>query len=677
MMQLPTGGGKTVIAAHLLRGWLTDGAKAVWLTHRKELAQQTRKLLARAAVATAEVQEKWQSDDTAPVIAGGVVILMAQTVARREKRFEDIWQRYDRGDLLIVDEAHHATAEGWTRVICNWPGRTLGMTATPWRLSKREGFEHLFNKLICGPQVSELQNAMYLCRERVVAPTHDQEIIGGKVSRGDYTPSGIISANAERDVMTAGALRFWQQHAKDRQTIVYAVSVPHAQNLVAVFKDEGVSAALLLGDTEPNERAKYIRQFDNANIRALVNVEVATEGFDLPDASCVMMARPTMSLAMYLQMAGRGLRPKTNNGDCLILDLAGNTREHGLPSDQRSWSLAPRGTTSEGKAPVMRCKKCATWSPAANHHCRHCNEPFGKDCDRCGKWRAWRRWRYEDFCGDAHQLVCDFCHNDAHARAQIPIPEIEELVNLLDTEEGSEMDGEVADRLKPLLKELLEMERRAMVAEDEARKNELRQSTQMREALLSNDEQLDVAFGRYIAELPGESRPQNRTEERRRFVEWEDGLKADLERWRGEVDSLRNQPKDGVVFSNVQRKLSGLLSSSADEIGLTVGDNLVHQAIPPGVGTMTAVPASLAGTTRSASIEDGDVRAGDVLIHRFQDGTEARAQVVSVQQNPSNPTRPSVHVNSGSEGNISLAQAANRASGNMVNAWTWWKRANR
>ena len=207
-------------------------------------------------------------------------------------------------------------------------------------------------------QVVELQAEESLCNARVLIPRSDQLILGGRIgSTGDYTETGIERANYDRPgVMTAGALRFWQRHTQDRQTIVYAVSKKHAANLVDVFNEAGVSVELILGDTHPVVRAETIAKFDNGDLQVLVNVAIATEGFDLPDASCVMIARPTESLALYLQMVGRGLRPKPGGGDCMILDLAGNSWKHGLPEDERKWTLAPRSRISGvGEAPVVIC----------------------------------------------------------------------------------------------------------------------------------------------------------------------------------------------------------------------------------------------------------------------------------------------------------------------------------
>ena len=420
MMQLPTGGGKTRIAAALLHWWLGNGRKAVWLTHRTELSDQTCAVLNKSAVRAVNNLE-WYVDDPAPYWPDGVVILMAQTVSRRN-RFDGVWRRYNPQDLLIIDEAHHATAAGWARAINQWPGPVVGLTATPWRLSKTEGFDHLFAELILGPQISDLQSKGHLATAKVLMPERDDLILGGEITAtGDYSESGIAGANQGREVWTAGVLRFWQQHAPDRQTIVYAVSVAHAENLTAVFNEANIPAAALLGDTPLAERQQCIKRFSDSRLKVLVNVAVATEGFDLPDAACVVLTRPTMSLALYLQMVGRGLRPKSDGGNCLILDLAGNVERHGFPEDEREWSLEARGQQDgPGRPPVVWCPECAGVSPAASHHCRNCGHPFGKDCGRCGKWRAWQTWNAETLCGDEHDLVCNRCHIDAHDRANLP-----------------------------------------------------------------------------------------------------------------------------------------------------------------------------------------------------------------------------------------------------------------
>ena len=576
MMQLPTGGGKTIIAGALLADWLTGGRKVVWLTHRKELADQTCKMLTDAHV-PAMTEVNWTPGTDAPAMSQGVVILMAQTVGRRTANRE-IWNRYNADDLMVIDEAHHAAAESWERAMRQWPGRILGMTATPWRLSKKEGFDHLFGALICGPQVADLQGDNWLCGAQTLLPPPEQRIIGGEVDRtGDYTESGIEQANQNRsNVLTAGVLAFWQKHAADRPTIAYAVSVDHAHNLTNVFNDAGIPAAVILGDSKREERDRAIDGFRDGTVKVLVNVIVATEGFDLPDASCIAIARPTMSLALYLQMIGRGLRPKDSN--CLILDLAANSVTHGLPEENREWSLKPRGEQVSGEAPVVWCPECETVSPAASHHCRNCGYAFGKDCGRCGKWRAWKRWRFEDFCGDAHQLVCDLCHIDAHIQAHLPVTEpLDELIDLYDPEDEMndfEIDDDLAKRLSALLKELLETERQSVMGANVDRQQVLFKKIERREADLNDDNRLYEAFEKYIANSPEVERPENMAQKSRMFNKWEDNLKSELAGWKNELKELKNRPVDKkLIFNSVRNKVMHLLQREAQDVGLQPGDN--------------------------------------------------------------------------------------------------------
>ena len=581
MLQLPTGGGKTVIAGALLADGLRDGRKAVWLTHRKELAEQTRRMLTDAGV-SAITNVNWTPGEDAPAMAGGTVILMAQTVGRRNARRE-VWNRYGLNDLLVIDEAHHAAAPGWERAMQQWPGPIVGMTATPWRLSEKEGFDHLFGGLLCGPQTADLQSLGSLCDAQVFIPPPEERIAGGAVDRtGDYTESGIEQANRDRpDIMTAGALAFWQKHAENRPTIAYAVSVDHAHNLAAVFNDAGIPAAVILGDTNREERDRAIDGFRDGSIRVLVNVIVATEGFDLPDASCVIIARPTMSLALYLQMVGRGLRPKPDGGDCIILDLAANAVTHGLPEDYREWSLEPRGTQKTGEAPVRWCPNplCEAASHAASHNCRVCGFSFGKDCERCGRWRARRRWIHKTECGDAHQHVCDLCHIDAHIQAHLPVaPPLDALVELYNPEDEMtlpsdvDIDDDLASRLAGLFKELLEVERRSIAGADDARRNELRQIIEERQAVLNDNDRQYALFNEHIAGLPESERPADPIQQGLMIAEFVSGLQSELAGWKGDLAGLENQPIDKqAIFNSARNKAIHLLGREAHNADLMPG----------------------------------------------------------------------------------------------------------
>ena len=406
MVQLPTGGGKTEVAAAVLMKWLADDtrARAVWLTHRQQLCEQTEARLRNWGIRAASVTDGWRTGTPAPSLPGGVAILKAQTVGRRNRAFHDVWARYGPDDILVIDEAHHATAPGWARAIDQWPGKTIGLTATPWRLSKTDGFDHLFDVLIEGPQVVDLQNAGFLARSKVFTPPPEDRIIGGVVGRdGDYTERGIERTN-RREVMTTKAVWYWRKMARQCQTVVYAVSTGHARNLALVFAHDGVAAKTILSNTPDDERASTIANFKASKIQVLINVSVATEGYDLPDADCVMITRPTQSLALYLQMVGRGLRPKVGGGSCLVLDLAANAEVHGLPDTPRSWSLMPRGEPQAGAPLAVRCHECGFMAHPSLHRCPECGTDMGKPCPRCQKFRSWANWHTS--------LACAYCSDD-------------------------------------------------------------------------------------------------------------------------------------------------------------------------------------------------------------------------------------------------------------------------
>ena len=519
LLQLPTGGGKTEIAGVLLANWLSTRPtnKAVWLTHREHLQEQTYQRLSGTEANPIKVGT-WPRG-SAPATSRHTTLLSATTVGRRADNVrkmanpprKGIWYNYTYNDLMIIDEAHHAAAPNWETAMSQWPGRIVGVTATPWRLEKDKYLTlgNLFPQLIRGPQINTMQSEGWLCEATVWMPSEEDRIRGGNVgSNGDFSEPGIKRANQDRpDVMTGRALRFWQDKAHSRQTIVYAVSREHARNLTAVFNDAGIPAAVILSDTPNSERSECINRFERRELKLLINVAVATEGFDLPDASCVVLARPTMSLGLYLQMVGRGLRRKQDGGDCLVLDLAANSERHGLPSNSHEWKWPPSVVPGPSTPPpTTRCEECGTISPSSSHNCVNagCAAPFGQLCERCGSWRAWARWKLADDCPhrEKHDVVCDLCHWDAHVLLKLP------------------NDG--ISQPNPAIKEL------------EMRIAHL-------ESMLRDDNGLSETFREHLERLPESRRPNSDAQSSRAFVAWEQGLHDDLRDLRAELERLLEQ----------------------------------------------------------------------------------------------------------------------------------------
>ena len=205
---------------------------------------------------------------------------------------------------------------------------------------------------------------------------------------------------------------------------------------------------------------------------------------------------------------------------------------------------------------MVWCEKCHGVSPDASHSCVHCAAPFGKDCPRCGDWRAWKRWSHETRCAHHHELVCNLCHLDAHIQAHLPITD--ELRRLNDME----------PELEIVLRNLLEDERQRASGADETRKSELRYFIAERESELASDDLIQV-FNDHITELPEESQPKSELEKYRLFPKWESDFKQGLAEWKNELDNLESKSLDGrLIYNNARARVLQALESVAQETGL-------------------------------------------------------------------------------------------------------------
>ena len=356
-LQSATGSGKSVMLAEIAKHW---PGRTWWLTHRKELETQSAGHLQRAGRHDAIV--------TSPI------------------RY---WNRVRKGeykpgvhDLQIVDEAHHAPAATWARAIDQFPGQVLGATATPWRLSKTQGLDGVFDVLVCGPQVSELIAYGYLSDCRVMTPATDDRIQGSGYTGGDFSELATWNANPH-SIMVEQAIEWLCLHDPGR-AIIYACGQEHAHSLMDALDATDRKAALLTAKTEPQERTRIEQEFRSGAINTMVNIAIATEGFDVPECDAVVLARPTKSLALYLQMVGRALRPKDK--PALIFDACAMSLEHGLPAFDRKWTLAPRGEGTPGEPwPQPVCDSCGTVNHPMAKYCQGCGIKRWEACERCSK----------------------------------------------------------------------------------------------------------------------------------------------------------------------------------------------------------------------------------------------------------------------------------------------------
>lgn len=256
--------------------------------------------------------------------------------------------------MIVIDEAHHALAKTYKGMWDRFPkAKFLGLTATPCRLNGK-GFTDLFDVLVQSWSVPEFISKGRLATYDFVSIKSDgvtQRLIDSLQKRGadgDYQ-------NKEMDMLLnkkPSIERLYQsleEFGKDRKGIVYAINISHAQKITKLYQENGVKAIAIDSKTPATERQQDIEAFKKGDIQVLVNVDIFSEGFDCPDVEFVQLARPTLSLAKYLQMVGRGLRVAKGKKNCIIIDNVGLYRVFGLPSQVWNWNAMFEGKLKVGK----------------------------------------------------------------------------------------------------------------------------------------------------------------------------------------------------------------------------------------------------------------------------------------------------------------------------------------
>ena len=375
--QLPTGGGKTIWAVQYAVEHIENipFARVVVLSHRDEVQTQIRK------------DFKKYAPHIIPEIRSPMKLY------NMFNKGIEYWN-YSAYDLMIVDEAHHSPAKSWETPIKEFPGQVVGLTATPWRLSKVEGFDHIWQYLHCGPDIVWLTDNGHLCPLKIKTPPSRETITGrGHGTGGDYSMSQTYDYLNQHKHINIHAIEWLLRHTgpdRNKKSIVFCLTVEHAHATAETLTQKGYPARAIDAKTPLGERRRIIADFKDGDLHCLCNVFIASEGFDLPTAEIVAMFRPTKSLAMYLQMLGRGTRTAEGKEFGTILDAAQNATVHGHPYEPRIWSLKPRGKKEPGTPPSKRCDYCRDVSPGGARKCYGCGHPFGKECDGCKAWRSWK-----------------------------------------------------------------------------------------------------------------------------------------------------------------------------------------------------------------------------------------------------------------------------------------------
>jgi superfamily II DNA or RNA helicase len=371
LLVLPTGAGKTVIAAESMRRLVAVRQRVLFLAPRRELIAQASEKLEAVGVAHGVILAGADPRDglEAPVHVASVDTLVSRVL--RHGTLEA--PHYD---LVIVDEAHLSITTVRKRLLACWPdARRVGLTATPTRKDGR-ALGVLYDVLIEPATTARLVALGYLAPARYFSwPTPD--LRGIQVTAGDYN-LGELERVVNRAPLLADVVSTWMQRAGDRRTVVYGVSIAHAVALAEAFRRVGIAAEHVDAKTPAPERAATFARFRAGTTQVLTNCFLAAYGFDLPELSCVVLARPTQSLMLYLQMLGRGLRIADGKDDCVVLDHSGAVPRFGLATEPRRWRLT--GTTALAPTPSRAA------SPREPKTCPECHAVWtnGQACPECG-----------------------------------------------------------------------------------------------------------------------------------------------------------------------------------------------------------------------------------------------------------------------------------------------------
>lgn len=341
MAQMPTGTGKTYLLTAVIDSFVSNNPmEKVWIVaHRRELVSQIDE--------TVRKFHSYSASNTSSLLSS----VKAMSIQWLMRHYDEIEKE---PGMIVIDEAHHALAKTYKEMWERFPKATfLGLTATPCRLNGK-GFTDLFDVLVQSWSVPEFISKGRLATYDFVSIKSDgvtQRLIDSLQKRGadgDYQ-------NKEMDMLLnkkpsiERLYRSLEEYGKGRKGIVYAINISHAQKITKLYQENGVKAIAIDSKTPARERQQAIEAFKKGDIQVLVNVDIFSEGFDCPDVEFVQLARPTLSLAKYLQMVGRGLRVAKGKKNCVIIDNVGLYRVFGLPSQVWNWNAMFEGKLRVGK----------------------------------------------------------------------------------------------------------------------------------------------------------------------------------------------------------------------------------------------------------------------------------------------------------------------------------------
>lgn len=385
LLQAATGSGKTVIASQIIRGAEEKGNSVLFLAHRRELVYQAFDKLKSFGVDRGLLMAGEYRDVHAPVTVASIDTLRARALSRQRIEMPD-------AQLVVIDECHRSLSPTYMKLIEYYKQAgavILGMTATPIRADGK-GLGQTYQAMVQCPSVGKLIEAGYLVQPKYYAPTIP-DLAGVRTTAGDYNKADLETAMNTSDLV-GDVVSNWSRLASNRQTIVFTAGVAHSIHLHREFERLGVKAAHIDANTPTDQRARIIERLRNRDLQVITNCMVLTEGFDEPTLDCVVLARPTKNMGLYMQMAGRVLRPADFKTDTLIIDHSGAVYRHGFVEDEIDWGLEEGKLFSERERDVrerlyeektITCVKCSCVYSGQLQcpQCKHVPEQRGEVID--------------------------------------------------------------------------------------------------------------------------------------------------------------------------------------------------------------------------------------------------------------------------------------------------------
>ncbi len=336
LVTLPCGAGKTVLFASMAASAQVRGRVVWFLVHRRELLEQTIDTFKRFNIPLETIQ-----------------IGMVGTYANN-------LDKHPTPDFIIFDEAHFSAANTWGKIIRAFPDAyIIGLTATPCRLDGKP-LNAIYQSMTVGITARELIGTGYLAPYRYFAPTVT-DLTALKRKGNDYDANQAAELLSQRAVF-GDVIKHYRKYADGLQAICYCTTVKHSEDMAAEFQAAGINAVHFDGNTPKTERSEIVRRYKDKKIQILCNCDLISCGFDAPDCHCCILLRPTMSTALYIQQSMRALRYQDGK-TAIILDHVNNYERHGLPDDDRNWSLSdtikPRNAYGDdGRLLVRQCPMC-------------------------------------------------------------------------------------------------------------------------------------------------------------------------------------------------------------------------------------------------------------------------------------------------------------------------------